>query len=161
VRVAQLADFESAIETVLEVSDDVHTKVSRIMSGAESAAARTERALRMLCVAWRASGGCFYTRTPEGVLLQASLEALTPATATRLAELVQRFLAEDASQVSTVQVGDTAYELVPLTSERGPANDVAGVVALSVSGTTPRDVADLQLVQAVADHLLEGSSAKR
>ncbi|HKP61632.1 MAG TPA: serine/threonine-protein kinase [Polyangiales bacterium] len=170
---APLADFEPAIETALTMQDDAASKMARIMAGTRNAAEHNLRALRALCVAFRARGGYLFERTPTGLQLASSLDDLAAPAVRTLCERALRFfeteservgyaddiassaLEQAATQSSTVQVGGCSYELLLLSCVEGAVRNLAGVVALSVSASgIPYDSAQLQLIPAVTAQLL-------
>jgi tetratricopeptide (TPR) repeat protein len=173
---AQLADFTPALETALTLTDDPNTKVTRVLAGARDNRERAARALRLLCVAWRARTGHLYETTPGGLHLSASLEALSPPSATRLNELVQAFAtreldrveslddmatsAVDMTQNSTIQLAEDTYDLLLLTCMEGSRRKVAGVVALAANAGDPADLERFQLIPAVAAQLLDPASGQ-
>jgi len=137
----------------------------------QSDAERALRALRVLCVAWRAHAGHLFSPVSDGVQWRASLEPLEPTEAEGLSVQVRQFLTladvssdmttvleSEATQSSSVQVAGAAYELVLLTCLDGKTRRVAGVAALSAAAG-PRHAEHTQVVPAVAAQLLDIKTA--
>jgi hypothetical protein len=169
---AALADF--AVSSVTERGasrTDLRSAVLQSMAGRRHTNERAHAALQLICSAHNAPSGHLYLASPAGVTRCAShgdgpppidlgeLSAFIARAhdrASAMDDMTTGDLAEEEGDArSTVLVGDTQYELLPLTCVLGERNEIAGLVAVACGSEPLETSRSVQLLQILAQYFLQ------